>query len=137
MNKRKIAYFPVTPPVETWLDKYPVFSFRFYDKDNKEFSIQNLESKKDHEKLIEKLHEFSNKKWNEIAIAEREFWHFHEIDWTETEKQNGFETLEQLQGLSAYQFKIFEEFRIIGAMTHDGSFEIVWFDRMHKLYPRK
>ena len=136
MKQFKTPHFPVTHPAETWLDKYPVFSFRFYDKGSKDFGIQNLKSKKDHEKLIEKLYDFSNKKWNEIAIIEKEFWHFHEIDWSRTDRRNGFDNFEQLHGLPAYQFKVFEEFRIVGAMAHDGTFEIVWFDRAHKLYPR-
>jgi len=117
---------------------HPYFSFRYYDKDNHDFTVEKFQGIKDFKKFFTRLYEISQETWKDILITKKEFYHAHEVDWEDTSCKNGFHHLpKNLCELAAYQFEIFEECRIFGFFNHNNVFKVVWIDRDHIVYPRK
>ncbi|MFR7821849.1 MAG: hypothetical protein ACLU30_00485 [Odoribacter splanchnicus] len=69
-------------------------------------------------------------------------FHFHEIKWEDVtvKKSDFYKCISRKENsdeeICAYQFKVFEEARIIGFL-YKGIFYLVMFDRGHNAYKRK
>jgi hypothetical protein len=116
---------------------HPVFSFRHYhDSDNK-FSVRGILRINDFYMLIERLKTMSGLTWLEIKNSGNTY-RFHSNEWADTSKK-GFPKAQGIpEDAPCWQFKVFDKFRIHGFFpTTDMVFCIVWFDRYHKLRPRK
>lgn len=118
----------------------PVFSFDYACLDGSKFSFNYNEiSSRDYAKLIAGLRRCSTYSY-EMLDNEKAF-HFHEIVWEQvTIKESDFyKCISSARGeerdLTAYQFKVFEEARVIG-FIYRSVFYLVMFDRGHKAYDR-
>jgi len=118
------------------LDKTnPIFSFRYYDHDDPEYSAERILQCKTFHKLIDGLQKMSEQIWGDIKRAPQVF-HAHEIVWTDTSRINGFKKfVKQLSGYDPWQFCPYGKFRVVGCFM-DDIFHVVWFDEHHKLYPK-
>lgn len=123
-------------------DIKPVFSFRYACLDgNSKFSLDsNYISSRDYHKLIEALRDVSNLTYG--AIDGNKNKHFHDIEWKDVDiKESDFKKcISSLHpeniDVTAYQFKAFQEARVIG-FIYKTVFYIVMFDRGHNAYKRK
>lgn len=118
----------------------PVFSFDYACLDGSEFSFNYNEiSSRDYAKLIAGLRRCSAYSY-EMLDNEKAF-HFHEIVWEQvTIKESDFykciaSDYDKDRDLTPYQFKVFEEARVIG-FIYRSVFYLVMFDRGHKAYDR-
>lgn len=118
----------------------PVFSFDYACLDNSEFSFNyNGISSRDYAKLIAGLKRCSVHSYE--TLNNEKAFHFHDITWENvTIKESDFyKCISSARGeerdLTAYQFKVFEEARVIG-FIYRSVFYLVMFDRGHKAYDR-
>jgi hypothetical protein len=102
----------------------------------------NSVSIKDFHSLFEALKNFSKKTYVEMQNNHR-FTHWHEVKWDDIDfKETTFlkcltpQITKDIQTPTVYQFKVFDEARIMG-FIHDGTFYPVWIDRNHKGYDRQ
>lgn len=117
-------------------NKHPVFSFLCYDHDDKEGAATTITDVSDFHKMLERFKTMSELTWGDIKLSEQ--FHAHDVIWQQTSRPNGFTKLPaKYSGFPPFQFKIFQAFRIFGFFDKDATFHIVWFDRNHKIYPRK
>lgn len=116
-------------------DKYIKFSFRFYDVNNKNYCLSCWEQDKILE-AIKRLKEINNKTINEL-FAQKDFYKFHEVDWAQTIKKDGFPD-KNANTLSPYQFGLpgvnGQKTRVFGGFS-EQVFYIVWFDFNHEIWP--
>lgn len=119
-----------------YYEKYPEFSFRYYDDNHKHYSVKCIVQIKDFYEAFNRFKSLSSLKWKDIAQSGS--YHFHDIEWNETTEPKGFNNLPSvLRGYPACQFKLFKECRIIGFFNENNIFEIVWIDRNHQMYKKK
>lgn len=118
----------------------PVFSFDYACLDGSKFSFNYNEiSSRDYAKLIAGLRRCSTYSY-EMLDNEKAF-HFHEIAWEQvTIKESDFykciaSDYDKDRDLTPYQFKVFEEARVIG-FIYRSVFYLVMFDRGHNAYDR-
>lgn len=118
----------------------PVFSFDYACMDRGEFSFNYTGiSSRDYAKLIAGLKQCSVNSYE--TLNNEKMFHFHDIAWNSvTIKESDFyKCISPAYGedrdLTAYQFKVFEEARVIG-FIYRTVFYLVMFDRGHKAYDR-
>ena len=76
--------------------------------------------------------------WLEIQQSHQ--FHGHEINWDKKMLPKPIKKLEknpEISDLPLYQFKAFNESRIIGLFNYECVFEIVMVDKKHEAYPHK
>lgn len=133
----KILEHKFLPKEAGFHNKYPEFSFKYYEHSHKKYSVQCITSTKDFHVMFEKLKSMSQLQWKAIKIASQMF-HFHPIEWRETSEPRGFKNLPAgLTESPAWQFKLFKECRAIGFFNQDNIFELIWIDREHTIYPSR
>ena len=124
---------------------HPRFAFDFVSWKSSVFCFnsENL-GVRDYAKLIKAFKDISSQTYETMNREHR--FHFHEIQWGEVEAskadfikciyQNKKEYLSEEDDITASQFKVYEEARIIG-FIYQGIFYLVMFDRGHNAYKRK
>lgn len=123
-------------------DLRPTFSFDYLSLDHKTFGFTGkLLGNKDYKKLLKALKKISKLPYR---VLNQEYqYHFHDIKWEDVSlsKSDFYKCIyeEQYNGeddITPYQFKVYEEARIIG-FVYRGVFYLVMFDRGHNAYKRK
>ena len=74
--------------------------------------------------------------WGNIKQAHQ--FHAHEINWNIDTLPEVVKQLEKKPGikdLSLFQFKAFDESRIVGLFNYDCVFEIIMIAKKHQIYP--
>lgn len=122
-----------------YYNKYPFFSLKYLDINNKKFSHKVL-SNFDLAKLIIDLNKFSQKTWKEIS-GTNDYYRFHEVEKSIVSKELKNIPLpdEEKYNLSYYQFKPIssnKKLRIFGFFNEYYAFEILWFDKEHEFYSK-
>lgn len=119
----------------------PIFSFDYVSMKNGFFCFNGKTlGRKDYVKLIKSLKEVSQYTYE--AMNKEYRFHFHDIDWNDvTVSESDFYKCiygeyHREKDITPYQFKIYEEARIIGFL-YRGVFYLVMFDRGHRAYKRK
>lgn len=119
----------------------PTFSFDYVSMKNGNFCFNGKTlGRNDYVKLIKSLKQVSSCTYNVMNKEDR--FHFHDIDWKDVDiSQSDFykciyENYNGENDITAYQFKVYEEARIIG-FIYRGVFYLVMFDRGHNAYKRK
>ena len=118
------------------LNRELLFSFKYYDETNsQQFCLSKFSS--DQVRIaMERLREVSAKTLNDVR-QQRQFFHFHEVDWAQTTIKDGFGNRE-LQQLQSFQFSLAnvneQKTRVYGAMS-ETTFYVVWFDLNHQIWP--
>lgn len=119
----------------------PVFAFDFLSLNKTEFCFNGeLVGSRDLFALLKGLKSVSTCTYEQMSKEYR--FHFHSIDWEDVSVSasdfykciNGNYNGEE--DITAYQFKVFEEARVIG-FIYRGVFYLVMFDRGHNAYKRK
>lgn len=114
----------------------PKFAFSYYDHADRQFSATSITDVRDFHRLFRSLKDFCCLTWADI-VMNRQF-HAHGIEWKDTSRKSGFPGhLQIVNEFPPYQFKVFQEFRVVGFFDHQSTFHVVWFDRNHSLYPHK
>ena len=128
----------IKPRLPKFYEFYPVFSLKYYEHNHKEFSVQCIKVLDDFHDMFNRLQTMSQFKWKSIKAAPH-VHHFHPINWADTSKPHGIQSLNIRfkESVPIWQFKNFKECRIIGFFNSDNIFEIVWIDRDHQVYPQK
>lgn len=120
---------------------YPVFAFDYISMQKSDFCFNGrLLGTKDYAKLLQALKSISGFTYQQMNDEYR--FHFHEVEWEEVSVSasdfykcvNG--KYDGEEDITPYQFKVFEEARIIG-FIYRGIFHLVMFDRGHNAYKRK
>ncbi len=110
------------------------FSFEFYDSSCK-YCLSKW-GDKDVLSAIKRLKEINGKTLGELKDS-RSTYHFHFVDWKNTQEKNGFPESRANQ-LEPYQFSLVginnQKARVYGACA-EGVFYIVWFDFEHEIWP--
>lgn len=122
-------------------DLKPVFSFDYasFEHDGFAFDSKTLGAN-DYKKLIKGLKDISTHSYSVINQEYR--FHFHEVKWEDVAVSESdfykciYGVNTQKRDVKPYQFKVFEEARIIG-FVYRGVFYLVLFDRGHNAYKRK
>ena len=131
------AAYPIAPQSPGYYDLYPYFSFRYYHKDHKKFTFAKFDLK-DFKKFIERIYAMSQNRWRDIGTRLRKFYHFHDVNWSDTSVKQGFSHLPgSLKDYPVIQFELFEECRVFGFFNSDNVFKIVWVDREHDIYSER
>lgn len=119
----------------------PVFAFDYISLNNSEFCFDTnlLDGVKEYRRIFDGLKRISTLTYEQIS-RDRGF-HFHEVDFSDTSiSESAFKKCignsKEHDCPTVYQFKIFEEARILGFM-YMGIFYLVMFDRNHRAYKRK
>lgn len=119
----------------------PVFAFDFISLNRGDFCFDGkLLGRDDYVKLMKSLKSISSYTY-EMLDKEYRF-HFHEIDREDVtiSKSDFYKCISKNckgeENIDAYQFKVYEEARIIGFL-YMGVFYLVMFDRGHNAYKRK
>ncbi|MFA8299149.1 MAG: hypothetical protein ACEPOV_03210 [Hyphomicrobiales bacterium] len=125
----------------------PIFAFDYLSlsKTNVCFNSKVINQKKDYLKLLEGLKKISSKTFDDLTRDKN--YHFHSVDFSNVKvkvSENDFlkclvsdsRKIDDSIKPTVYQFKIFEEARILGFL-YRGIFYLVWFDRQHEVYKRK
>lgn len=117
-----------------YFERYPEFSFKYYESDHKKYSFRCITVLDDFYEMFERLKTLSSLKWKEIKFSGN--YHFHDVEWSQSTELKGFNA-SILKDFPALQFKLFQECRILGFFNQNNVFEIVWIDRHHKVFKRK
>lgn len=119
----------------------PIFSFDYISMKNSSFCFNGQTiGRQDYIKLFKSLKNISSYTYETLNKEYR--FHFHEVDWKDTSLSASdfykciYETYNGEEDITAYQFKVFEEARIVG-FIYRGVFYLVLFDRGHNVYKRK
>ncbi len=119
----------------------PVFAFDYVCDDNGEFSFcGQLLGASDYKKLVKGLKRISAISYNDLSRDQR--FHFHDVEWNDVSVKESdfnkciFGVAENNGDITPYQFKVYEEARIIG-FIYSGVFYLVLFERGHNPYKRK
>ena len=119
----------------------PVFAFDFISLNGSNLCFDGkLLGRDDYVKLMKSLKNISSYTYETIDKEYR--FHFHAIDWDDvTISKSDFQKcisrdIKSEEEIEAYQFKAYEEARIIGFL-YKGVFYLVMFDRGHNAYKRK
>lgn len=120
----------------------PTFSFDYLSLDHKKFGFAGkLLGNKDYKKLLKALKDISRHPYKVLNREDR--FHFHDIKWEDvTLSKSDFykciyeERYNDDDDITPYQFKVYEEARVIG-FVYRGVFYLVMFDRGHNAYKRK
>ena len=120
---------------------HPVFAFDFISLNKGEFCFDGeLLGRYDYIKMMKGLRSISEHTYEYMNRENR--FHFHEIKWEDVtvKKSDFYKCISRKENsdeeICAYQFKVFEEARIIGFL-YKGVFYLVMFDRGHNAYKRK
>jgi hypothetical protein len=126
--------FKIPVPKAPIDDLYPSFCFRHYHRNGKKYCIEKLLKTKEHIWLFHGLHDISQMKWRDLKQSH--VFHAHEVNWDDTAEKNGFNHLPQpLQEIPPFQIAPYGVCRIFGFFDEKNSYNIVWIDREHKIYP--
>lgn len=120
----------------------PTFSFDYLSLDHNDFGFAGkLLGHNDYKKLLKALKNIS--KYTYGTLNGEYSFHFHDIKWEEvTLSKSDFykciyeERYDGQDDITPYQFKVYEEARVIG-FIYRGVFYLVMFDRGHKAYKRR
>lgn len=119
----------------------PVFAFDFINLDNDKYSFcSELLGFKDYKKVLHGLKKLSSYSYQ--TLNQEYMFHFHDIKWNEVDiLESDFNKCiygksDSKGDITPYQFKIYEEARIIG-FIYRGVFYLVLFDRGHNAYKRQ
>lgn len=115
---------------------YPIFSFAKFKKNTKYYTEEHCNLEKDTLlKFLNAVNDISQYTWGEIKRSPRQF-HAHEID----ENLSNIPELNDFDDeIPFFQFKLpnHDKGRFVGFFDSDGIFNIILYDRTHKIYPRK
>ncbi|MDD3594013.1 MAG: hypothetical protein PHX18_05235 [Candidatus Gastranaerophilales bacterium] len=111
----------------------PVFSFKYYIKDNDYYTIEHSNQDKNcfYNFLFQSV-DFCNKTWKEIFEQKRQF-HFHDIE----KEIDGLQSF-PIEDVTFVQFTLpnFQEARFVGFFDDKNIFNIIIFDYKHCIYSR-
>ena len=128
--------YTIKPGKPAFLNYHPYFSFRYYHKQHRKFSITNIKTLKEIKEFFIKLQELSQYTWQDI-FDNKDKYNTHKVDWGKTEYKKGFSHLSnEIKEMPVFQFKVFKECRVLGFFNKDNVFKIVWIDRNHIVYKR-
>jgi len=128
--------FKIPQKKPQFLKGKPIFAFNYYVDDDKEYSFRCINNCKDFWTLFRNLKHMSTLTWDEIQKS-RQF-HAHEIDWNKKKLPRPIKKLEknpEIGDLPLFQFKAFDESRIVGLFNYDCVFEIIMIDKTHRIFP--
>ena len=113
------------------------FSFQYVLEDD-DFHLNHSDSLY-YSSVIRRLQEMCRVSFMDLVQNNSKSWRFHPIDWRDKRvSRDGFGLCgeEDLYD-EAYQFSVSgnEHGRIAGFFTDGRTFNVVWFDKDHKLYP--
>lgn len=118
------------------LNKELVFSFKFYDESDEEKYCLSKFASDQVRTALKRLQEINCITLNQLR-QQRNVYHFHAVDWDQTQQKNGFNN-QQLSRLEPFQFSLLgvngQLTRVFGAMS-GFTFYIVWFDLNHEISP--
>jgi len=113
------------------------FSFRYYDVTSDRYCL-SCWPRQEIRKTLGRLREIGEKTYSEMC-ADGEVLHFHEVDWQQTTETRGFPD-HDAGTMPPFQFALLgvnhQKARVFGALSGD-TFYIVWFDKDHRVYPRR
>ncbi len=146
-KKSKNKFFaPVIGPSETTNkfatskighnDMKPVFSFSYYFDENRDWSFRCVRDSTKFHDLFKNLMNMSKLTWGVIKVNKQ--FHAHEVDDIDRLPacvHSHFKRM-KLYELPPFQFKAFDESRVIGVFTNAAVFEVVCLDHNHSMYPR-
>ena len=133
--ERKTGKFNIQKPKPQYLETKPRFSFNYYVDQDKKWSFRCIIDSKQFHAFFRNLKHMSSLTWGEIKQA-RQF-HAHEVSWSEKTIPAIVKKIEkktEIQDLSLFQFKAFNECRIVGLFNYDCTFEIIYVDKTHVMY---
>jgi len=113
------------------------FTFKYFTED-KDFHINHTDLKY-LQTVIRRLQEVCRLTFTELVTNNSRAWRFHPVDWKDKRvSRDGFNIVGETDLYDeAYQFSVSgnEHGRIVGFFTDGRTFNVVWFDKDHKLYP--
>jgi hypothetical protein len=151
LSKQKGFNFPTTKPASNkkfdfptdgagFFRYHPFFSFKHYGQNTKDYLFDAFINKGEFLRFFDELRKMSEFIWEDIQIKHSKKYHFHPIGWHETAEPRGLNIpIRDSIAINGkdYQFKTFDDCRVVGFFNRDHVFEIVWIDRHHKVYPHK
>jgi hypothetical protein len=113
------------------------FSFRYYDTTSDRYCLSCWE-REEIKRALGRLREIGEKTYSDMC-ADREVLHFHDVNWQQTSEPGGFPDSDT-RSMSPFQFALLginrQRARVFGALSGD-TFYIVWFDKNHRVCPRR
>ena len=128
--------YKILPPHIGYYKKFPAFSFKYYMDKDKDLSFLRITDCSNFHTMFSNFHKMSKLLWQEIKKAEQ--FHAHEI-LDESKIPGRIKShLNKIgaEDLMPFQFKAFNEKRIVGFFNSEDVFEIVCCDFLHEIYQR-
>ncbi|MBI5597640.1 MAG: hypothetical protein HY928_16245 [Elusimicrobia bacterium] len=114
---------------------HPIFSFRYLDHDHNRFGVHAIRDTEEWRRLTKQLRQISQMEWERIKQSGTQF-RAHEISETKRSHPQHIGKLPPIfSEFVPFQFKAFDECRIVGFFDARAIFNIVWIDREHAIYP--
>ncbi|MFA7244547.1 MAG: hypothetical protein WC080_04665 [Patescibacteria group bacterium] len=110
-------------------------SFEYYDSASSKYCLSKFEKDQVREALL-RLRDINGKSYMEL-YRQRDHYHFHQVNWKDTEEKNGFPPC-GVNEFDPFQIALHNvnewKVRVFGGI-HKGTFYIVWFDLEHEIDP--
>jgi hypothetical protein len=123
--------FPQEVTSKKFFECNPAFSFKHLVLNHSKFDVYKIDHCDKWYKFIEHLRIICNHSWKQIHQEMRGHFHWHEITWKDTSETGQDKIWNEV---AAVQIKAFGDCRLIGYISPENIFEVVWIDPEHLLY---